>query len=266
MGLRYTIPAGTQFNRLTTLWHQEIRKGKVYEQCQCSCGKVVWAYRYSLISWKTKSCGCLVTEIAKKNFTTHWMGKDRLYKIFSMAKQRCINPNDSAYLDYWWRWIKFMRGSFEEFYNDMGSSYTEHIKKFWEKDTTIDRIDNNWNYCKENCRWATRKEQATNRRSSMECKYNWKTYKSLKVLCEELGLKYDVIRLRINRWWALQEALETPIKFPETYNYNWKVYSSLKELSEACNIKYWTVRYRVDKLWRDWRRAVETPLRRNQYW
>ena len=266
MALRYTIPTKTQFGSLTTLWNQEIRKGKVYEECQCSCGKTLWVYRYHLTSWKTKSCWCLAVDIAKEKFTTRWMCKTRLYKIYTMAEQRCVNPNDAAYPEYWWRWIKFMRNSFMDFYNDMSLSYTKHIELYWEKNTTIDRIDVNWNYCKENCRWATKREQARNRRSSRGCNYKWKEYLSLIDLCEDLGLNYNAIKLRVNRWWDLNAAIETPVKANSGFDYKWEHYKTLLDLCKHCKIKYWTVRYRIDKLWRDRRCAIETPLRRNQYW
>ena len=140
------------------------------------------------------------------------MRSTRIYKIYCMAKQRCENPNDAAYHHYGARWIKFEWSCFEAFYKDMYPAYVEHSREFWEKNTTIERVDNNWNYCRENCRWATRKEQANNRRSSRICLYGWKKYLSLREMCLELGLNYNAIKLRLNRGRTLDKAVSTPVK------------------------------------------------------
>jgi len=69
---------------------------------------------------------------------------------------------------------------FEEFRDDMYKSYLEHVEKYWEKETSIDRIDNNWNYCKENCKRSTPKEQSNNRRERTRWYFKKKTL--LKIL------------------------------------------------------------------------------------
>ena len=75
-------------------------------------------------------------------------------------KSRCNNPNNAKYHRYGGRGIKNLWNSFEEFKNDMYESYLEHRKN--NSYSSIDRIDNDGNYCKENCKWADYKEQSRN--------------------------------------------------------------------------------------------------------
>ena len=78
-------------------------------------------------------------------------------------RDRCRNPHNPCFNRYGWRWIKCYWENFEAFYEDMWKSYEIHCKKYWIKQTTIDRINVDWDYCKDNCRWATWKEQAKNK-------------------------------------------------------------------------------------------------------
>ena len=130
--------------------------------CKCDCGGGKIIPSANLRQGRTQSCGCM----SSRNFigqisVTHGFRHNSFYNRFITLKARCNNPKSPKWKDYGGRGIKCLWKSFEEFRDDMYQSYLEHIKKFG-KNTSIDRIDVNGNYCKENCRWATAKEQSLN--------------------------------------------------------------------------------------------------------
>ncbi len=97
----------------------------------------------------------------------HGMSKSRIASIYSNMRTRCTNPNVLAFRNYGGRGIKCLWVSFLSFKEDMYESYLEHVAKYGEKNTEIDRINNNDNYYKENCRWVSRAENCLNRRNTL---------------------------------------------------------------------------------------------------
>ena len=102
------------------------------------------------------------------------------------------------------KWLEF-----NGFKDDMYESYIRHIKKYGEKQTQIDRIMVNGNYEKINCRWATLKEQASNKRNSRFLTYKGKT-KTISQWTECLGASKSFIRNRLNKGWSNMQIFETP--------------------------------------------------------
>ena len=213
-------------------WTRKVR----YEYCICDCWTEKRVRRDHLLWWRSKNCWCLkwerIWKLWKERLTRHWLTWTRIHYIWLSILARCTNPNNASYDDYWWRWIKCERNIFEDFYNDMYESYEKHVTEFWEKDTTIDRIDVNWNYCKENCRWATNIEQQNNKRNNVKIIYNWREYISIACLCRELWLKRWLIQDRIRKQWrTVEDAVELPlIKWRASHD---KIRKSIQPASPA---------------------------------
>lgn len=128
----------------------------------------------------------------------HGMSKTRFYKIFYGIKRRCTEESFHSSKYYVEKGIKNEWATFDEFSKDMVDSYLRHVQEFGEKQTTIDRIDSNGNYCKENCRWATYKQQGCNFSNNVNVTLGGLT-KHLSQWCEDLGLKKPTIFSRVNK-------------------------------------------------------------------
>lgn len=185
-------------------------KTKHYNQyyiCKCDCWKEKEIAYSSLSTWISKSCWCLRKEQSIKRFTKHWMRNTRFYNIFFNIKKRCEKENNPAYKNYWWRWIKCEWKTFEWFYKDM--------IKWYSKELTLDRINNDWDYCKENCKWSTRKEQANNKRSNIVIIHEWVS-KTFFEWIDYLKLNKHTIESRVyGLGWDYKKALFTSIRKKE---------------------------------------------------
>jgi hypothetical protein len=181
----YQDMSGIVFGRLTVIERVDRKtKNATRWLCKCDCGKFKEVDRANLVTGAIKSCGCLNTEKRKERTTTHGMSTSRIYHIWAGMISRCYNENVSHYSDYGGRGILVCdewRADFMNFYADMSKDYLPHL--------TLDRIDVNGNYCKENCRWATVKEQARNKRNNVFATINGER-KLVVEWAEENGIKY----------------------------------------------------------------------------
>jgi hypothetical protein len=143
--------------------------------------------------------------------------KTRIYRSFTCARNRCNYKLDKSFHLYGGRGIKFTWTSFIDFINDMGDSFLDFSKEHGEKNTTLDRIDNNGDYSKENCRWATLETQAGNRRDSIRLTYDGKTM-SLAQWSRLLNIPITTLNRRYHKKWPIHIILSKKnFNFKENY-------------------------------------------------
>lgn len=190
-----------RFDRLVVISFAYMKNHSAHWSCICDCGNIKIVDGHSLRRGHTKSCGCLF----KDSVITHNMTSSPEYTTWISMRRRCNEIKHIGYKDYGGRGIKVCEewnNSFEVFLKDMGKRPSIEY--------SIDRIDPNKNYCRENCRWATKEIQNNNKRSVKLIEYKDKKL-SITQWCRELNLPLYRTRRRFQKGWSLDRVFN-PVK------------------------------------------------------
>lgn len=179
---------------------------------KCHCGKEFVTRISGVKNGRVKSCGCIRLEKAVKHFTTHSLSSTLEYTSWEGIKRRCLNPNNKFYKNYGGRgitvcedWLKF-----ENFIRDMGNKP--------DKSYSIDRIDVNKGYNKENCIWSNRYTQDRNRTDSVNIEYKEET-RNLCDVAREVGMHQQTLKARLGRGLPIEEAVQKTFKYIKSNKY-----------------------------------------------
>lgn len=195
---------GKKFGLLTVTGFDCMKNGQAYWKCKCECGNIVSVRGGHLRDGNAKSCGCY-RAIANKKKAKHMMSRSHLYNVYRGMLKRCYLPSCASYPRYGGRGITICdewndkRTGFETF-RDWALSHG------YKEDLSIDRIDTNGNYCPENCRWATPKQQANNRSTTILITYGGIT-KPLSFWADLTNANSVTLRQRHRKGWSDKEVV-----------------------------------------------------------
>jgi hypothetical protein len=200
------IPPNTRFGRLVVIdaprsVKKQIGTGTIIlYPCMCDCGTMMDARANALRSGNTASCGCLFRDSLIERNRTHGLSRTPEYRIWKNMRRRCNAATCQDFKNYGGRGIGISErwNDFKVFVDDMGKRPS--------KRHSIDRIDFNGDYCKENCRWATAGEQANNTRMNYRITIGGQT-KNLSQWAREYRIGRTKLRYRLKHGWGVLRAL-----------------------------------------------------------
>ena len=197
-----------KYNRLTPIERLHKNKyGVYYWRFLCDCGNETITRMNGVKSGNTKSCGCLNVEKLKDGERSFKHGdiKTLTYRSWANLRNRCDNPENNRFhlygglgITYCDRWNDFIN-----FKNDMGERPS--------KNHSIERINTLGNYEPENCKWATYKEQANNRKDNIKLKFKEKEL-TISEWSEITKIKAATLFQRFHNGWDVEKILNTPTR------------------------------------------------------
>lgn len=192
---------GQTFNHWTALEKAPSKTGETYWCCRCKCGRKFTISTKSLLRGTSRSCGCAIGR------ERHGASYSIEYALWRRLFHRCTNPKNQDWHLYGGRGIKVddSWSTFAKFFKDMGPRPSPQH--------SLDRYpDQSGPYSKDNCRWATAKEQARNMRANRLLTIKGETF-CLAEWAERSGISRQVIEKRIDLLgWSLEEAVFRPVQ------------------------------------------------------
>ena len=138
----------------------------------------------------------------------HGLCGTRQYRIWALMKNRCTNPNSPEYHRYGGRGI----GVCDEWLQNVKAFYDWAMANGYQDDLTIDRIDNDGNYCPDNCRWVDMRTQCNNRSTNTFITHDGQNL-TIAEWARRTGVPPEELRDRLyRRGWECEKALSTPVK------------------------------------------------------
>lgn len=195
---------GERINKLTVIDVIHIKNKGKHLLCKCDCGNEIAIYPYQFFQKTAKSCGCIQKRTGKI-YNVSKLKYPKLYSVWNLMRHRCYDKSNEKYKIYGNRGISVC----DAWKNDFLVFYEWAINNGYAHGLTLDRINVNGNYCPENCRWVTAKEQQRNRRNTIIIIYN-NEKKSLTEWCEQLNIKPATVRWRLSNGWTPEKALTYP--------------------------------------------------------
>lgn len=215
--------------------------------CECKCGTRRLVRAADLRNGTSKSCGCYQKQRASEASTKYIHNtrqNSRLYAIWSSMCYRCTKPDHPMYYLYGERGIMVCQEWLDSF-----DCFAQWAYQNGYQDTlTIDRINVDGNYCPSNCRWATPKEQANNRRTCVYLTYNGET-KTATQWADEYNINPSTLLGRIEMGWSAEDAITKPIQHKRrsvTYQGETR---RIKEWADIVGISPGVISYRLLHGW-----------------